>query len=444
MNGGEKLLGHSQSVEQVALDRAKQALRLVAADLPHLSGLARLARLKVTRRIPVAGVAASGLVLVNPDVYATIPLLDAAFVLAHELMHLALDTHGRQGDSDPLAVNFAHDFIINDMLVNELEQTPPLGGLWEHGAREQSLEGMLASLKKNPGSGPSYCWNPIAAGRRAKSGDPGGRYPLRRAMQKAGLTGDDPEEQIDLRIAQGDLIPSDCEGEYEPEIDSRTRQKLREQVRRAAAKAASLSEIRKKMAAGAEQPQEPQRGEAMLRAIREAYDTPWERALQRWLDAVAPGERTYLRPSRRRAERSTIVRAGRRRDGFTLHILLDTSGSMVEILPRALGAISYFAENAGVPEVHVVQCDIVVTHDDWVEPEELAEFRIGGFGGSDMAPGMKHLAEDPEVNAVLVLTDGYIDYPRAEPPFRVLWTLIGRFDPEFNPPYGDIVTMAPI
>jgi predicted metal-dependent peptidase len=444
MDTSEKPARKSPSVEQLAIDRAKQALRLVSADLPHLSGLARLARLKATRRAPVACVASSGLVLVNPDVYATIPLLDAAFVLAHELMHLALDTHGRQGDSDPLAVNFAHDYIINDMLFNELEQAPPLGGLWQAGARQESLEGLLASLKKNPGSGPRYCWDPSAAGRRAKSSDSGGGYPLRRALQKAGLTAQDPEESFDPRIEQGDLIPSECEGDYEPEIDSRTRQKLREQVRRAAAKAASLAEVRKKMAESSEQPPEPQRGDAMLRAIRAAYDTPWERALQRWLDAVAPGERTYLRPSRRRAERSSIVRAGRRRDGFTLHILLDTSGSMVEILPRALGAISYFAENAGVPEVHVVQCDIVVTHDEWVEPEELAEFRIGGFGGSDMAPGLNHLAADPEVNAVLVLTDGYIDYPRVEPPFRVLWTLIGRSDPDFNPPYGDVLVMSPL
>ena len=76
-----------------ALARAKQALRLASADMPHLAGLAHLVRLKVTNRIGVAAVSSSGLVLVNPQVFATVPLADAAFVLAHELLHLALDTH---------------------------------------------------------------------------------------------------------------------------------------------------------------------------------------------------------------------------------------------------------------------------------------------------------------------------------------------------------------
>jgi predicted metal-dependent peptidase len=428
-----------KSKPRVALERAQQALRLVSANLPHLSGLARIARLKVTRRTPVASVAASGLVLVNPDVYATVPLLDGAFVLAHELMHLALDTHGRQGNSDPLLVNFAHDYLINDMLYNESAREPPLGGLFLSGAREKSLEELVADLQKEVGGRKRFCWNP-RGGKGKKSSD-AGNYPLRRAMQDAGLVPRDQTETLDPGLARGDVIPSDREEEFEPEIDPNTRKRLREQVRREAAKAASLSEMRKKIDAASQPDAAPQRGEAMLRAIRDAYDTPWELALQRWLDAVAPGDRSYLRPSRRRVKQSNVVLPGRRREGWTLHILLDTSGSMTDFLPRALGAISFFAEGAGVAEVHVLQCDEEVTHDDWVDPEDLAEFRVGGFGGSDMAPGINRLAEDPEVLSVLVLTDGYIYYPSAEPPFRVLWVLIGDRYPDFQPPYGDVIEM---
>ncbi len=114
---------------------------------------------------------------------------------------------------------------------------------------------------------------------------------------------------------------------------------------------------------------------------------------------------------------------------------------MVEILPRALGAISFFAEGAGVAEVHVLQCDEEVTHDDWVEPEDLAEFRIGGFGGSDMAPGINRLAEDPEVLSAMILTDGFIYYPTVEPPYRLLWVLIGDYNRSFDPPYGEVMEM---
>lgn len=431
-------LPEEQELAQIARTRAMQALRLVAANLPHLSGLARLARVKVSRRASVAAVASSGLVLVNPEVYAQAPLLDLSFILAHELMHLALDTHGRRGDSDHLTVNFAHDYIINDMLCEELGREPPLDGLYKSGARETSLEELVSSLKRD-GDGGQACWNP--RGRRGPGKSPQG-YPMRRALQQAGIVPEDQEETVDPELSRGDMIPEDREPDFEPHVSPQLRQRLREEVRRAAAKAAALGALKKQMEdAGKASTDEPKRGEAMMRAVRAAYATPWDRALQRWVDAVAPGERTYMRPSRRRHARSDIVLPGRRREGWVLHVLLDTSGSMVDILPRALGAISYFAENAGVSEVHVVQCDVEVTHDDWVEPEKLAEYQIGGFGYSDMSPGILHLARDPEISAILVLTDGYIEYPVQEPPYRVMWVLIGECDRDFEPAYGEVVYM---
>ena len=53
------------------------------------------------------------------------------------------------------------------------------------------------------------------------------------------------------------MIPGDREDEFEPEIPSGLRQRLREQVRRAAAKAASLGALRKKMADANQNPSEP-------------------------------------------------------------------------------------------------------------------------------------------------------------------------------------------
>ena len=184
---------------------------------------------------------------------------------------------------------------------------------------------------------------------------------------------------------------------------------------------------------------EPQRHDAMLDAIHAAYDTPWQLALQRWMDAVAPGERTYARPSRRGADRGDIVLPGRRREGWTLHVILDTSGSMESYLSRALGAIAYFCESAGVYDVHLVQCDVEVTKDDWLEPGELDRYQIRGFGYSDMSPAIDHFAEDPEITSVLMLTDGYIDIPSTEPPYKMLWVLLGEVNWDFRPDYGDIV-----
>jgi predicted metal-dependent peptidase len=390
----------------------------------------------------VAAVASSGLMLVNPGVFSKIPMADAAFVLGHELMHLALDTHGREGDAHRLLVNFAHDYIINDMLREELERDPPLDGLDMAGAREKSLEQLVVELSQSGTSDEMQCWS---IGQLPQPGR-GPRSVLSRALEEAGLVDTPPEHEPprpDPELFRGDVLPSDREDEFEPELPPDLRKRLQQEVRKAAAKAASLAELKAKMdAAGAPSDQsEPQRGETMMRAVRDAYQPPWELALQRWMDAVAPGERTYARPSRRSGDRSDVVLPGRYREGWTLHIVLDTSGSMIDVLPKALGAIAAFCEASGVGEAHVVQCDIEVTSDRWVEPQELAEFKVAGFGYSDMSPGLLHLADDPAVTAVLLLTDGYISYPAEPLPYHVLWALIGYSDPDFNPPYGQVIKM---
>lgn len=432
------------TARNMAMDRSRQALRLATASLPHLAGLARLLRIKPTRRVEVAAIGPSGLLLINPDVFAGSPLGEAAFVLAHEIMHLALDTHGRIGTAKRLAGNIAHDYIINDMLREELGRDPPLGGLDMPGAREYSFEKLLAELMQNNG-GNQRCWN-ASKKRRRSPGDPA-RTPISRALEEAGLVPPSPRDQLerlDPRLIAGDLLPGPREEEYEPEIPPALRQKLIEQVRREAAKAAALSQIKQQMDSASGDPAvvtEPQRGSAMMEAIRDAYAAPWELALQRWVDAVAPGERTYARPSRRGSMGTGLVRPGRQRHGWALHIVLDTSGSMVDVIPKVLGAISVFCEAANVTDVHLLQCDQEVTADDWIEPAQLSQYRIAGFGYSDMSPGLNKLAEDPDVRAVLVLTDGYIDIPANEPPYEVLWGVVGDYATSYNPPYGRVVPL---
>jgi predicted metal-dependent peptidase len=173
----------------------------------------------------------------------------------------------------------------------------------------------------------------------------------------------------------------------------------------------------------------------LMEAVATAYQPPWQLALQHWLDAVSPGPRSYAKPSRRGADRTDgVILAGRKREGWTLHVVMDTSGSMLNTLPRILGLLASFCEGAGVNQVHIMQCDVGVTADEWIDPAELTSYKITGFGGSDMSPAMDELTDDPEVNAVLVL----ISYPAEEPPYSVLWGLVDG-NSSFRPPYGTVV-----
>ena len=72
------------------------------------------------------------------------------FVLAHELLHLALRTHDRANGSHHLEFNYAHDYIINDILQAELgfEQVPA-GGLDMPGARHKAAEEIVLDMRRN-------------------------------------------------------------------------------------------------------------------------------------------------------------------------------------------------------------------------------------------------------------------------------------------------------
>src|SRR5262249_48077084 len=93
----------------------------------------------------------------NPAYLDSLSELDRAFVMAHEMLHLALRTHERGEGADLRVVNVAHDYIINDMLVHEMGQKPPAGVLYQDGARFLSLERLIAHFRRNPEKMPRRC-----------------------------------------------------------------------------------------------------------------------------------------------------------------------------------------------------------------------------------------------------------------------------------------------
>src|SRR5262249_56481111 len=131
------------------------------------------------------------------------------------------------------------------------------------------------------------------------------------------------------------------------------------------------------------------------------------------------------------------VLPGRKREGWTLHSVLDTSGSMADELPRALGVIADFCEAIGVDQVHLIQCDTDVGSDEILAPAEISRWQVTGYGGSDLTPAMLRLGEDPDVGSAIVLTDGDIEYPPEPVPHSVPWGLPAwKSAAGVTPPHG--------
>ena len=122
--------------------------------LPHLSGLVLHVRRVPDKRCGTAGVFASGRVLFNPEFFRGLAPAEGAFVMAHEMMHLALHTHRRGRGANQHAVNVAHDYIINDMLVQSFGRPVPGNCLYLEGASRMALDTSFpCSTRRNPVAG---------------------------------------------------------------------------------------------------------------------------------------------------------------------------------------------------------------------------------------------------------------------------------------------------
>jgi predicted metal-dependent peptidase len=406
------------SDDKATLARITRGFRMVSAAMPHLAGLAAAVRFSLDDSIPTMGVFASGRMVANRGFTNRLKPDELVFVLAHELLHLALRTHDRAVGSHRIEFNYAHDYIINDMLRHALGFSAiPAGGLDMPGARERSAEEIVLEMRRN-GS---------ATQARTQVFE-GAIVTADQAMGSAKQgSGKDMGDVLDAN-REKEMFPGDA-------VDQEARAKaIRDLAAKGLAMAKALGMMRGRgtTAGGAQQ---------SVRALRGVYRTPWQIALQRWLEGVSPGERTYMRASRRGADRDDIVLPGRQRYSMILNVILDTSGSMAGEIPAALGAIADFCEATGIDEIRVVQCDTVVTSDEMLSPGELAEYEIKGYGGSDMSPAMASFAADPRVTAAIVITDGDIAYPPDSMPYAVLWAVPGA-STSFAPTYGRVIAMG--
>ena len=474
--------------------RLIEALNSVCVARPYLSGLASLVKIYVSNMVDSAGITATGKLLINPQFLDQLTNQELAFVIAHEFMHLVLQTHERAGNlSDNKLINIAHDFIINDDLMEDFADgldRPPTGGLhwpdyidrideWKP-ASEYSLEELVYDLRRQ-NIAPKKSWNNGVSNTSSKSDRPlsggGGCGSLGDLLKEAGInppktnsqsnskskpnpnsrpnsntqpansSDTNPENKqndalegihiknkLDVLSAEDELnaFPN-----LSPESRAREQKSVQQVAIRSYSEAVLLGDLNKNEKVGVGKGNELGSGYGMFDLLRGCYTTPWEAALQRWFDTVAPGVRSFAKASRRGAWRTDVVLPGRKREGWTLHIVLDTSGSMTRSLRRALGAIESFCQNNYVETIHILQCDAGVTADEWIEVGNLEKYQAKGFGGSDMSPAMLKLAEDPDVTAVIVLTDGWIDYPKKEPPYETLWAIVDRGRTHFK--YGTAI-----
>lgn len=298
---------------------------------------------------------------------------ECRFVMAHELLHVALRHHARRQGRDPYLWNIACDYVINDWLMEmHVGQIPPFGLLHDPSLRGMNAEAIYDIIVND----------------------------LRRYRKLATLRGH----------GLGDMLePS--ESDWWKHGDG-----------------VGLDEFyRRALAQGLEYHCNGDRGFLPAGLIEEILaqsqpPIPWDVELAQWFDEHFPPIeriRTYARQSRRQSSTPDIPRPRYVPDwrivqGRTFGVVLDTSGSMdKELLAKTLGAIASYSIAHEVGAVRVVFCDAAAYDQGYMSPEDIAgRVKIRGRGGTVLMPGIHLLeaADDfPETGPILIITDTECD-----------------------------------
>ena len=152
----------------------------------------------------------------------------------------------------------------------------------------------------------------------------------------------------------------------------------------------------------------------------------WKECLSMFVTKTLGGEHSWSRCSRHALGRGMYL-PGKTDMKIKAALVLDTSGSYLQDLPKFLAEFKALVESFGKYEITLVQCDAEVQdvkEYDAETPMDFDKFDVKGGGGSDFRPAFKKLRElGDDFNCCIVFTDGYISMPTYPPPYPTLFVL---------------------
>jgi len=402
---------HHQIPSEVRIQKARTTLLL---DHPFFGTL--LFRLGGKASRSVATMATDGVSLFyNPEFVDTLNAAELAGVLAHEVMHPALQHHTRRGDRSPTRWNMACDYAINPILV-DAGLTLPKDVLSDSRFRGMSAEriyNLIEEDEKQEGS----------------SGESGGQSGIGSAAPEDGsLQNDESGNEPQAPSTPGGVGQVLDAPEPEAESGASVAEQAREwQI--AVEQAETVAKVAGKLPGSAVRAKE----------ASQAARVDWRELLRRaWSDTM-PADYSWTCPNRRH------VWAGLYLPGITsegvgeIAIAVDCSGS---ISPRQLGLFEAEIRSILAGQrprlVHVLYFDTAVQKVETYQAGQPVSLSPVGGGGTDFTPCFDWLREHGIVPQYLVfLTDLCGRFPSEAPTFPVIWASTETQ----RAPFGQVVPM---
>jgi len=141
-----------KKIDQKIYDDAAEALKItkitmmMQRDTTFYTAILFSLKQVITEEISTAATDGRNL-LINPEFFWDLPLNERITLLAHEVLHVALDHMHRRGNRNPELWNVAADYVINYCLVAANYKLPD-GGLYDHQYANMTTEQVYALLDK--------------------------------------------------------------------------------------------------------------------------------------------------------------------------------------------------------------------------------------------------------------------------------------------------------
>jgi predicted metal-dependent peptidase len=386
---------HHQIPSGVRVQKARTTLLL---DHPFFGTL--LFRLGAKPSRAIATMATNGISLFyNPEFVETLNVAELAGVLAHEVMHPALQHHTRRGDRNQARWNMACDYAINPMLL-DAGLTLPKDVLVDDRFRGMSAERIYNLIEEEK--------NPEGSSEEAES-RPGGRSG---ATEEKAPQSDHIANELHAPWTPGGVgqvldAPAHV-GEEGPSISEQARE-----WQIAVEQAESVAKLAGKLPGGA------------VRAFEAAQSArvDWRELLRRAWSETTPADYSWMRPNRRHVW-SGLYLPGITSEGVgEIAVAVDCSGS---VSARQLGLfeeeIRSILSGQRPRLVYVLYFDAAVQKVETYEAGEPISLVPLGGGGTDFRPCFDWLRERGIVPRTLVfLTDLCGTFPSEAPPYPVIW-----------------------
>ena len=305
----------------------------------------------------------------NPAFFDTLTVPQIVFVLAHEVMHMALEHGFRRNGRDPRLFNVACDYAINLVLKDcgfEFVDGVLLDYKWRGMNAEEIYDKLLSEQEQKQGGG-------------SGSGDP----------------------SDDQNGMGNDLMEPD---RNDPDEYARAKEQLRSKIVQAATLARMAGQMKGELA----------------RAIEGVLNppVPWPERLRPYMHQIVRSNESWSRRNRRFPN----VYLPDRHDTQLgpIAIIGDTSGSIgPKEMAQMAGIIADIASEVTPERIHMVWADAVVAGEQTFERGELVTPDPKGGGGTDMRVPLAHVEQyQPEV--CILITDGYTPWPDVEPDYPLI------------------------